>query len=354
MQLTTRQVCLIAGGLFPLTKLILLPSLLAYHMESDLLLPALLLFLLEGLVLFAVLFLSSRTDKTFYALVEDTLGSVFARILFFLYGIYFFLSSILPIFEQNLLLRSAFYDTIPSPLIMSSFAVLVGYFCMKPMRCLGRMAEIVVPISSVAILLLLFLSLGRLSVERFFPFLDFHGDKLIISSVRALPRFLDCAYPLFFMGHFKHEEGTTWKVLLSYFIGCLVVLFFLFDFYGIFSVLAPRESSAISKIARYFPGIETIGRIDLVLVYLFSAGYLLSLMLPLFLSVTCFDISLPYRYTRLTVSAILSIGLFLLYTFLQSSLAGIDVFFGKYGMPVFLVFSYLIPCLALFLRRKHG
>ena len=156
------------------------------------------------------------------------------------------------------------------------------------------------------------------------------------------------------MGHFKHEKGTTWKVLLSFAVGCIVVLFFLFDFYCIFSVLSPRESSAVSKIARYFPATATIGRIDLILTYLFSLGYVLALMIPLYLAVSCIDVCLPFRYTRLITSAAITLGLFFLYTLLQSSLMGIDNLIGTYGFPVFLLFSFVIPSLSFFLRKTHG
>lgn len=353
MQLTTRQLCFIVGGLFPLTKLIVVPSLFAYHMKSDLLLPALILFLLEGLVLLAVLFLSSRTEQTFYSLLEGTFGSFVARAVFFLYGVYFLLSALLPIFEQNLLLRSAFYDTLPSPLVLSSFALLAGYFCMKPLRCLGRMADVVAPISFGALVLLLALSIKEIDTSSFFPLVDFENHRLIRSSMQALPRFLDCAYPLFFLGHYKHEKGTTWKVLLAFCIGCAVVLFALFEFYGIFSVLAPRESSAISKIGRYFAGVNIIGRIDVLLVYLFSLGYLLCLMIPLYLFVSCVDVCIPLRYTRLCVCTFMSIFLFFLYYFFREKLSTIDTF-SVFFAPVFLLFSFLLPVTSLFLRRAHG
>lgn len=355
MQLNTRQLSLIVGGLFPLTKLILLPSTLAHNAGRDLYLPALFLFLLEGGVLLSVLLLSSKTDKTFFALLSDTFGRVTARVVFGIFGVYFLFSALLPVYEQTLLLRSAFYDTIPSPLFFAVFYLVCVYFCLKPLRTFGRCADLLVPVSSTALLLLLALAVSNANFSALLPLFQTPAKDLAFTTLKSMPRFLDCAFPLFFLGHFKYERGTTWKVMLSFFVGMLFVLFFLGTFYAVYGVIAPGKASAISKIGRYFPGVDVIGRIDLLLIYLMSGSYFLYLMLPFRFSVQCFKTCFQTKDDYDVLYAVgINLFAFVLYFFLHYTIVRFERFVSVYFFPVFFLFAYLIPVLAWTLRRKHA
>lgn len=356
MELNARQLCLIAGGLFPLTKLILLPSSLAYYAGKDLFLPALILLLLEGGVLFSVLQLSSKTDKTFFELLSDTFGRLTARIVFGVYGAYFLFSALLPVYEQTLLLRTAFYDTIPSPLFFAAFYIVCIYLCLKPFKSFGRCADFLVPVSSVALLLLLALSVSDAKFSSLLPLFQTSAKTIALTAARSVPRFLDCAFPLFFLGHFRHEKNTTLKVMLSFLAGALFLLLFLCTFYAVYGVIAPARSSAISKIGRYFPGVDVIGRIDLLLIYLLSGSYLLYLMLPFRLSVHCLKTCFQ---TKDEYDVFYAVGInliaFVLYFFLNYTVVHFEQFVsGFYLLPIFVLFSYFIPVLARTLRRSHA
>ena len=58
-------------------------------------------------------------------------------------------------------------------------------------------------------------------------------------------------------------------------------------FYGVFGALAPRETYAFDKIARYFSALDVVGRVDLLLVYLITVVLLYAYALPLQLAVIC-------------------------------------------------------------------
>ena len=69
--------------------------------------------------------------------------------------------------------------------------------------------------------------------------------------------------------------------------GGAFVLLFLAVFYGVFGALAPRETYAFDKIARYFSALDGVGRVDLLLVYLITVVLLYAYALPLQLAVIC-------------------------------------------------------------------
>lgn len=347
--MNTRQLCLIVGGLFPLGKLILLPATLAYFLENSLYLPPLILFLLESLVLLLVLSIAKKTDKSLFTILTKQIGLIGAKIVFGLYGVFFFLSALLPIFEQSLFLRSAFYDTVPSPLFFIAFFLVCIYLCTKPFKTLGRVSELLVPISSVALLLLLILSCSEASYCRILP-IGLHLEKLPLSTLRVLPRFTDALFPLFLLGQFRYEKGMTKKVLLSFWVGCLAVILFLLLFYALYGAISPRQSCALSKVGRYFPAVDTIGRIDLILVYLVSGSYFFYLMFPLFFSTKCLSFALSEKYEAF-IGVFLSALVFLLYVVQNYTVIHMEELTALLS-PLYLALGFVLPFLLW--RRKYA
>ena len=105
---------------------------------------------------------------------------------------------------------------------------------------------------------------------------------------------------------------------------------FLAVFFGVYGGLAPREHYAFSKIAQYFSALKTVGRIDLLLVYLLTLIFLLATILPILLSSYCLREVFGEKF-KFAISILLNGGLFafvlycnqyynLLYDFFTSTL----------------------------------
>ncbi|MFQ7077398.1 MAG: hypothetical protein ACLRSW_05380 [Christensenellaceae bacterium] len=140
-------------------------------------------------------------------------------------------------------------------------------------------------------------------------------------------------------------------MMFSYGLGALFVLFFLAVFYGVFGVLAPRQTYAFAKIAQYFQALAVVGRFDLLLVYLMTIVMLFYYCFPLQLAVECFCTAVNTE-KKVWASAVLNILLFFYafiftryYNMLYETIAG-KLFW------VFLIFADLIPVLCLCLNRK--
>ena len=84
-----RQLCFFVAFVVPVSKLLSAPAQLAEFAKGDLLVPALAQYLLQAAVLAVIMFLASRTDKSFFRLLGDTFGYVTARIIYILYALYF-------------------------------------------------------------------------------------------------------------------------------------------------------------------------------------------------------------------------------------------------------------------------
>ena len=96
-----RQICFLFAAVMPVTKMIIYPATVSYYAKNDLLLSAALNLLLMGAVLALVVFLSYRTDMTFFDLLQNTFGRVAARVIYGIFALFFALSALLPLMEQK-------------------------------------------------------------------------------------------------------------------------------------------------------------------------------------------------------------------------------------------------------------
>ena len=108
-----RQLCFFVAFVVPVSKLLSAPAQLAEFAKGDLLVPALAQYLLQAAVLAVIMFLASRTDKSFFRLLGDTFGYVTARIIYILYALYFVFFSLLPLLDLERFVYTAFFDTAP-------------------------------------------------------------------------------------------------------------------------------------------------------------------------------------------------------------------------------------------------
>lgn len=349
-KLKLRQLYLFLAGMLPLGKLILYPSTLAGLAESDLLFSALLSFLVEGAVVWSILFLSSKTDKTFYELLENTFGEIVARIVYGVFALYFLFYAILPITEQSLLIRSAFFDTQISPFVILPFFFLSLYLCTKGYKMIGRSADLLAPLGLVCLIGILGFAFGSTELTNLLP-VGKHAADIPKASLFTLNWFSDGALLLFLLGHYRYEKGGVWKGMLCYAIGAVLVLLMLAAFYGIFSTIAIRQNGGFSRIGKYFPGLTTLGRVDYLLIYLVTLPMLFYVTLPLQICVECLEICFRWQ-KRIPLSVIVNLLAMALVFLSQYLPLRIETLVNEKLWFFFLLFSYLIPVLAWTLRRK--
>ena len=117
-----RQICFLFAAVMPVTKMIIYPATVSYYVKNDLLLSAALNLLLMGAVLALVVFLSYRTDMTFFDLLQNTFGRVAARVIYGIFALFFALSALLPLMEQKGFVTQIFYENIPSVIAFAPFS----------------------------------------------------------------------------------------------------------------------------------------------------------------------------------------------------------------------------------------
>ena len=164
-----RQLCFFAAFLIPVSKFLSAPAALAFFAKGDLLIPALTHYLLQAAILAVILFLASRTDKSFFDMLSDTFGILTARIVYILYSLYFIFFMLMPILNIERFVYSAFFDTAPYLFAFAPFFFLSGFICTKNLKSFGRCADIALPLFLVSFVGLMILSVGEADFSNILP-----------------------------------------------------------------------------------------------------------------------------------------------------------------------------------------
>lgn len=351
-KISVRQICFIMFAYSAVGKLLTYPTVLSYFCGRDLLFPALFDFLIEGIVIWAVAFLCSRTDKTFFELLEGSVGNIGARIVYGFFTVIFMLAALLPIFEQEQFVHTIFYDTVPSLSVFLPFFVFAVYAGSKKFENTGRCADICLPIFIVTMATIFLMSFGEVKWDNLLPVLKTPAKTLFGAAGGTAFRFVEPCWMLMFMGHFKYKKGDAAKITLSFAGGALVVLLFLAVFYGIYGEVAPSRTFAISRTSLYFSAIETIGRIDLIMLYILETVMLFAIALNIQLAVHSVAHCSGWdnrMVLSLAVNAVLAVVLIVCEHYYNS----IQQLYFNWMWIAFAVFAVVVPPLAWTLKRRR-
>lgn len=164
-----RQICFLFAAVMPVTKMIIYPATVSYYAKNDLLLSAALNLLLMGAVLALVVFLSYRTDMTFFDLLQNTFGRVTARVIYGIFALFFALSALLPLMEQKGFVTQIFYENIPSVIAFAPFFGVSFFACVKGFKTIGRAADIALPVFATCFAVIILLALPEADFSALLP-----------------------------------------------------------------------------------------------------------------------------------------------------------------------------------------
>ena len=350
-KISVRQICFIMLMYTAVKKFILYPTALSYASGRDLLFSCLFDFLIQGVIVWAVSYLCSRTDKTFFELIEGTLGRITARIIYGLFAIFFMICTVIPLFEQKVYVHAIFYDTVPSLVVFLPFFFFSVYAASKNFDNIGRSADICLPLFIISMIFILSMSFFEVKWGNFLPAFKMPVKKIFGGSLGSFFHFAEPAYLLMFMGRFKYKKGDAAKITLSYAGGALITLLVLAVFYGTYGAISPSRQFAISKISLFFPAMDTIGRVDLIALYVLEIVMLFAVVLNIQLTVHCISACTGYD-NKAVLSLAVNAVFFILMICLDNKLTALHDLWSKWMWIAFVVFANIIPLLAWTMRRR--
>ncbi len=351
--LSVRQICIIMCVFNAAIKLMLYPTTMAAACGNSLWLPVIADTAVQTAFVWAVCMLCSKTDKTFFRLLQDAFGSVVARIIYAAFALYFALSAVVPMTEQQAMVHEVFYDTIPSLLVFLPFFFFAIYAGSKGLTNAGRTAEVCLPIFVVTAATLVIMGMLECEFSALLPFVTQPPAQLFGGCARGFFRFNEGALMLMFMGNFKYKRGDALKISLSCALGGLIVALVCAVFYAVYSDLAVVQYFAITKISIFFSAISLIGRTDLLAVYALDIAMLFAIVLNIQMAAYCLYKATGRQWHpafSLAVNAVL-----IALTFIFNNKFALVQNLGTSVMGwAGLVFAYAMPALAWIVYAAGG
>lgn len=350
MKINVRQICFIMIAYTVASKLLTYPTILSLTSERDVLFPVLANFLIEGIIIWAVSFLCSKTDKTFYELLAGTIGKIGAKIVYGLFAAFFLIAALLPVFEQKLYVHNIFYDTVPSLTVFLPFFIFTTYAGAKKLQNIGRCADICLPLFLLMMAFIFVMAFSEVELDNLLPVLRSPLSGVLKGATGTLYSFCEPCWLLMFMGRFKYSKGDAAKITLSYAAGAVIVTAFVAVFVGIYGPIAPSRTFAVARTSLFFPAIETIGRVDLIVLFALEVVMLFGLVLNIQLAVQCISACSGLEDLRIISLAVNAVLLTVLVT-CNHNYNNIYNVYHEWMWIVFLIFTVLLPALAWTLKR---
>ena len=338
----TRQICFFLIAFLPITKMFMLPSVVAGIAGEDMWISTILNLFLDWTTIFFLLTFLKNEKGDFFDVIEKYFGKTTKTIFLVLYLIYFLLKAYLPINEQKDYVEQTLYITMPNILTFLPFFALAVYLCVQPIRVYGRCADIMWIVTLVGTFLLISLSITNINLEALLPVGAQKIDKVIGASYKSLAWFGEGAYLLFFVGKFQYKKGDGKKIYLSYALASIIVVIFSILFYCTFTSVAFRQTFALTEVSKYNTVINNLGRFDYVgiMLILFSTAF--SLVLPMYFSCKILNKLFPIK--RKWIYALLVTLLYvLLLTVFNEYAYSFESFILNVASGIFLIFSNIVP-----------
>lgn len=351
-KLKLRQICFIFLAFTPVTKIALLPSVLAGFCGERLWISATISFSLDIAVILAAFKLCKKHgNETVFHILERATSKTFARIVYFGYGLYFILKALVPILEQQDYVHNTLYEISPSVLIFLPLFLVSFYMSLKGLKIIGRCADACIFLTATGFFMVFLLSVSSADFTNLLPIIQKPTYKPVIGSFKSVIWFSDSVYMTLFLGHFKEEKHQTLKVTLSYVGVFIVVTFFLILFYATFSSISETRFFATPELTIYSLAITNSARFDYIAIFILMFSQVFAIILPIFLATKCFERAFGLK--RALIPAIIVNAALAIFTVIfTGKLFEILAVISDYFSYAFIFFGYVIPFLLLLIPKE--
>ncbi len=274
-QISTKQFVCIQFLVAMAVKMFMLPALILRTVGKEGYLVLLVYIALEFFDLTLLLILARRNpDKTLYEILEEGLGRVVSRIVLALVTGFFVLKTLLVISEVKIFFNTIMYRDVNWAIMLIPLIAVTIAFATRPLRSMGRVAEILTPIVLISTVVLSVLLFGGIEITPLLPFLS-EGVSPVLKGLEYFPMwFGDVTVLMLFLGKIKINKGFILGSFISKLIATALVMLFtivLFSAYGNVSTLIDYGNN-VSNMTQLTLGAQDYGRFDLLFycVWLFS------------------------------------------------------------------------------------
>ena len=355
-QISQRQLSIIVGAGFTLTKIYIMPAFLSRIARESMWICALLSLILDFFLLIMVLKTIDNTNNLpVYETGEKLYTPAVNKCITFLYAVFFIIKAFIPIVEQKNSIELTFYETEPSLLTFMPFFIIAFYVIIKGFKPFGRSYEMCLWVYLFGIISILLLSVFAGDYKALLPFIGENPLSILSGFLKSLIWFGDPLYILFFSGYISNIKDKLKGLKKSYLVYSLSTIAILIIFYAVFDTIAPRQYYATLKMSKYSIALSNIGRFDYISAFMLAAMCVFQTCLPLLFANLC--LNKCFNFKRPFIAPIIIISIEIAFSILtENTFISTIEFFSNYVVWFFIIMNYLLPFIYYLTtrRKKYG
>lgn len=308
-----RQLSILFFFILPITKLMLLPTLMSHISGRDSYISVFLLLVVDILILLLILFVINKYPKDdFNQILKSVFSMPAAKVILFLFGLFFLFKGIPFILEQKQLLENTFYERFPFVITFLIFFIIIFFVASSGAKTIGRTSELFWFIILISFILIIMFSFSQANFSNILP-IAYNGARPIFEgSLKNVYHFGDYIILFAFMGKIDKDKSFKKVVLVAGLIAALVIFVFII-YTAIFGDVAVRQTYAITKISKYSLAMSELGRFDFIAIILLLAGAVFFSAVTLYCSAEmfrlCFNLK-ERKYPLIVLIVIMGVGIF--------------------------------------------
>lgn len=276
-KISNNQACLIACLFILALKFSALPAIMFTFSGNDSYVActiALVIDFIGTIILVAIL--TRLPNITFFELIKSTLGKVVEKIVSVVLLAYFLIKCVLTLQELHDYFVTTLYEDLKPLLFFIVVILFLFYVTMKDYRTMGRVLQIVFWPLIVCIFFTLVFPLGDIQLDRLLPVFEQGMYPIMQAIFRPMFAFGDFIIILLLMGRIDIKKGFKKSFLRCFILSFLFVSLIFIIFVGSFGNFAMNQTLALGELPLHSTTPSTIGKLEWLIVIVWTAVLLLN------------------------------------------------------------------------------
>lgn len=286
-------------------KFLVFPALTTTYAKRDAYISIFTYLVLELLIIVAILmFIKKYPNLTFKQAINISLGKVFAKIVFAILFIYFFIKTLFLIKETHNYFLEVIFDELPWFYFTMPLTVFLCYVMSKSIKCMARSIEILFWFVIICIGITTIAPLHRIDFFNIFPVLENGVMPVVNGMFYSSFSFGDFLVLMLFMGRINVNKGSIKKLLLFAIFCVLFVTIFYTVFIAIFDNSGVNHILALSDISVRSSYPYTQEKLDWLAILIWTITLLFQVGVYAILTKNCLNEVITFKYKAVPIGII--------------------------------------------------
>lgn len=261
--ITGRQAIILVAIVMCATKFFILPSNLLAVGGQNVVYVMIFFFVIEFLLLLVLVRISMlHPDKTFYTLLQESIGTFFAKFVHLLFFAFFIVKILINIVETYTFFLGTLYDEFSPLLFTIPLLFLIFYMTYIGLRSIGRCSELLWVFVLAGLSISFFTALPNVDLSYMLPIFENGPSDALTALSKNIMWFGDYFVYLFFMGKIRFKENYFRNIALTTLIVFLAVVVFIMVIHCLFPYTASLIHYGVSDITQTNTRVTNVGKLD--------------------------------------------------------------------------------------------